>query len=97
MARGLRLCFGLRTAVVTSLVRNEVGNQLEDLIFQGGVDQQFIQWRGKQILIVGGATSVDRTCVRFDEGHCWPEIESIAADVLTQVKKLMRKGGGMSY
>ncbi|NWK54711.1 sugar kinase [Verrucomicrobiaceae bacterium N1E253] len=45
VARGLRRCFGLRTGVVTSLVRNEVGSLLEDLIFQGGVDSQLIQWR----------------------------------------------------
>lgn len=45
VARGLRRCFGLRTAVVTSLVKNEVGMLLEDLIYQGGVDPQFIQWK----------------------------------------------------
>lgn len=44
VARGLRRCFGLRTAVVTSLVENEVGLLLEDLILQGGVDPRFIQW-----------------------------------------------------
>ncbi len=45
VARGLRRCFGLRSAVVTSLVRNEVGFLLEDLILQGGVDPRLIQWR----------------------------------------------------
>ena len=38
MARGLRRCFGLRTAVVTAFADNEVGRLLEDLILQGGVD-----------------------------------------------------------
>ncbi len=45
VARGLRRCFGLRTAVITSLVKNEVGLLLEDLILQGGVDPRFIQWK----------------------------------------------------
>merc|ERR1711881_388584 len=38
VARGLRRCFGLRTAVVTSFVDNQVGRLAEDLILQGGVD-----------------------------------------------------------
>ncbi|MBA3960973.1 MAG: sugar kinase [Chthoniobacterales bacterium] len=45
VARGLRRCFGLRTAVVTALVDNEIGHLIEDLILQGGVDTQFIKWR----------------------------------------------------
>ena len=40
VARGLRRAFGLRSAVVTGLVRNEVGLLLEDLILQGGVDPE---------------------------------------------------------
>lgn len=45
VARGLRRAFGLRSAVVTGLVRNEVGLLLEDLILQGGVDPRWIVWR----------------------------------------------------
>ena len=45
VARGLRKCFGLRTAVVTALVDNEVGHLIEDFIMQGGVATDFIQWR----------------------------------------------------
>jgi 2-dehydro-3-deoxygluconokinase len=44
VARGLRRCFGLRTAVVTALVDNEVGRLVEDLILQGGVDPALIRW-----------------------------------------------------
>jgi 2-dehydro-3-deoxygluconokinase len=44
VARGLRRCFGLRAAVVTALVRNDVGLLLEDLILQGGVDTSLIRW-----------------------------------------------------
>ncbi len=44
VARGLRRCFGLTTAVVTALVDNEVGRLVEDLILQGGVDPRFIRW-----------------------------------------------------
>ena len=45
VARGLRRCFGKRTALISSFVDNEVGRLLEDLIFQGGVDTRFLQWR----------------------------------------------------
>jgi 2-dehydro-3-deoxygluconokinase len=43
-SRGLRKCFGLRTAVCTALVDNEVGHLIEDLVMQGGVATDFIRW-----------------------------------------------------
>ncbi len=45
VARGLRKCFGLRTAVCTAFVDNDVGRLVEDFIMQGGVDTGFIKWR----------------------------------------------------
>lgn len=45
VARGLRRCFGLRTAIVTALVDNEVGRLVEDCILQGGVDTSHVIWR----------------------------------------------------
>ncbi len=44
VSRGLRRCFGQRTAVVTAFADNEVGRLVEDLILQGGVDTRFIHW-----------------------------------------------------
>ena len=44
VARGLRRAFGLRTAIVTALVDNEIGRLIEDLILTGGLDTSFIQW-----------------------------------------------------
>jgi 2-dehydro-3-deoxygluconokinase len=44
VARGLRRCFGLRTAIVTGIVDNQVGRLLEDLILQGGVDLRYAKW-----------------------------------------------------
>ena len=44
VARGLRRCFGLRTAVLTAFVDNEVGRLLEDFVLQGGVDTSLIRW-----------------------------------------------------
>ncbi len=44
VARALRKCFGLRTAVVTAIVDNEVGHLLEDLIMTGGVDMSHVKW-----------------------------------------------------
>src|SRR5882672_697745 len=45
VARGLRRCFGMRTAVATAFAENEVGRLIEDFILQGGVDTSFIKWR----------------------------------------------------
>lgn len=44
VARGLRRCFGMKTAVATAFADNDVGRLLEDFILQGGVDTQFIKW-----------------------------------------------------
>lgn len=44
VARGLQRCFGLRTAVVTAFADNPVGRLIQDLIYQGGVDQSHIIW-----------------------------------------------------
>ena len=44
VARGLRRCFGLRTAIATALADNPVGRLVEDLILQGGVDPALIKW-----------------------------------------------------
>jgi 2-dehydro-3-deoxygluconokinase len=44
VARGLRRCFGLRTAIVTALVDNPVGRLVEDLMLQGGTDLSHVRW-----------------------------------------------------
>ena len=44
VARGLRRCFELKTAVVTALADNEVGRLIEDFVLQGGVDTSQIKW-----------------------------------------------------
>jgi 2-dehydro-3-deoxygluconokinase len=44
VARGLRRCFGLRSAIATALADNPVGRLVEDLILQGGVDSSLLQW-----------------------------------------------------
>ena len=44
VARGLRRCFGLRTAIVTALADNPVGRLVEDLMLQGGVDLTYLNW-----------------------------------------------------
>lgn len=44
VARGMRKCFGLRSAVVTAFVDNDVGHLLEDFVLQGGVDASHIKW-----------------------------------------------------
>ena len=44
VARGLRRCFGLDTAIVTALAENPVGRLGEDLMLQGGVNQKYVRW-----------------------------------------------------
>jgi 2-dehydro-3-deoxygluconokinase len=44
VARGLKRCFGLNTAVVTALADNPVGRLVQDLMYQGGVDQSHLLW-----------------------------------------------------
>src|SRR5215472_11963209 len=46
VARGLKRCFGLRTAIATAFADNPVGRLIEDLIYQGGVDQTLVKWVG---------------------------------------------------
>jgi 2-dehydro-3-deoxygluconokinase len=44
VARGLKRCFGLDAAIVTAFADNPVGRLLQDLIYQGGVDQSLVRW-----------------------------------------------------
>ncbi len=44
VARGLKRCFGLDTAVVTAFADNPIGRLVQDLIYQGGVDQGYVKW-----------------------------------------------------
>ena len=44
VSRGLHRCFGQRAAIVTALADNDVGYLVEDLMYQGGVDQTYVKW-----------------------------------------------------
>jgi 2-dehydro-3-deoxygluconokinase len=44
VSRGLKRCFGLDAAHVTAFAENPVGRLLQDLIYQGGVDQTYTKW-----------------------------------------------------
>jgi 2-dehydro-3-deoxygluconokinase len=44
VARGLKRCFGLDTAIVTVLASDPVGRLIQDLMYQGGVDQSLVRW-----------------------------------------------------
>jgi 2-dehydro-3-deoxygluconokinase len=44
VARALRKVFGMRSAIVTALVDNEVGHLVEDLMMTGGVDLRHVKW-----------------------------------------------------
>jgi len=44
VARGLRRCFGMDTAIVTALTDNAIGRLIGDLMLQGGVSQKYVRW-----------------------------------------------------
>jgi len=44
VARGLKRCFGMDTAVVTAFADNPIGRLVQDFIFQSGVDQSHVRW-----------------------------------------------------
>jgi 2-dehydro-3-deoxygluconokinase len=44
VARGLKRCFGLETAIVTAFADNPVGRLVQDFIYQGGVDPSYVRW-----------------------------------------------------
>ena len=44
VARGLKRCFGLDTAIITAFADNPIGRLVQDLIYQGGVDQSLVRW-----------------------------------------------------
>lgn len=44
VARGLKRCFGKRAAVATAIADNPIGRLLEDMIFQGGVSMEYVNW-----------------------------------------------------
>jgi len=44
VARGLKRCFGLDTAIATAFADDPAGRLLQDLLYQGGVDQSLVRW-----------------------------------------------------
>jgi 2-dehydro-3-deoxygluconokinase len=44
VARGLKRCFGMDTAIVTALADNTIGRLIEDLMLQGGVSLEHLRW-----------------------------------------------------
>jgi 2-dehydro-3-deoxygluconokinase len=63
VARALKRCFGLDSAIVTAFVDNPVGRLLQDLMYQGGVDQSLIRWvasDGAGRTVRNGLNFVDR-------------------------------------
>lgn len=44
VAKGLKRCFGLKTAIVTAVPDNELGRLVQDFVWQGGVDTSHVKW-----------------------------------------------------
>ena len=62
VARGLRRCFGMRTAVVTAIPETDLGFLLEDFVLQGGVDLRHAKWVGYD-----GIGRTNRVGINFTE------------------------------
>ena len=62
VARGLRRCFGMKTAVCTAFADNDVGRLLEDFVLQGGVATDFVLWKA-----FDGVGRVTRNGLNFTE------------------------------
>ncbi|MDQ3685694.1 MAG: sugar kinase [Acidobacteriota bacterium] len=63
VARGLKRCFGMSTAIVTALANNPVGRLVEDLMYQGGVDQthvRFVKYDGVGRTVRNGLNFTER-------------------------------------
>src|SRR6476619_2521 len=62
VARGLKRCFGLDTAIVTALADTPVGRLVEDLRFQGGVEQRvtWVQYDGVGRTVRNGLNFTER-------------------------------------
>jgi len=102
VARGLRKCFGLKTAVVTAFVDNEVGHLVEDFIMQGGVCTDFIQWTAASQLKPGDVDwdhLFGKLGVRwFHTGGIFAALsETTAALTIEAVKAAKKYGTIVSY
>src|ERR1700675_1048354 len=64
VARGLKRCFGLDTAIVTALADNPVGRLVEDFMLQGGVSQEYVRWAPYD----GGGAAVRKAIHFTDRG-----------------------------
>jgi 2-dehydro-3-deoxygluconokinase len=75
VARGLRRCFGMRTAIATALVDNTVGRLLEDLMLQGGVDTSLVRFTE-----FDGVGSFARNALNFTERGFGPRAAAGCSD-----------------
>lgn len=66
----------------------ELSNTLETKWFHLLEDIDLLMWKGEKMITISGAVSVDRTCLRFEQGHCWPKEEGIPKDAASKVKEL---------
>jgi len=71
----------------------DISGIFEDGYFHLLHEVDYIQWGDVRFLTVNGAVSVDRTCIRFDRGNCWPDIEPVPKDAVDQIQKLRAEHG----
>src|SRR5947199_1746322 len=74
VARGLKRCFGMESAIVTAFASDPVGRLLQDLIFQGGVDQSLVRWFDHY-----GVGNDARNGLNFNE-RCFGVLASVGSD-----------------
>ena len=71
----------------------DIAGIFQDPYFHLLNDVDCIQWGESKFLTVNGAVSVDRTCIRFDMGNCWPDTEPVSKDAVAQILALQEKHG----
>src|SRR5882762_4394416 len=95
-SRGLRKAFGLKTAVVTAFVDNEVGHLVEDFIMQGGVATDFIKWReddGIGRTVRNGLNFTERGFRWFHTGGIFAALSASTAELTVEAVKAANKHG----
>lgn len=60
VARGLSKVFKKKSTIITSLVKNSLGDLAEDLIMQGGVDVSNINWKDNSVDTRNGLYFIER-------------------------------------
>ena len=96
VARGLSKVFRKNTTIITSLVKNSLGDLAEDLIMQGGVDVSNIHWKDNSVDTRNGLYFIERGFGLMSPKSCFDRdntaVSQIKADDFDWQKIFKEKG-----